>query len=173
MKYKLFLDDERYPVDDTSVVVRSYQEACQYVENYGTPSHVDFDHDLGGGPTGYDFAKWLIERALDGRGFPLTYSVHSQNPVGKQNIIGVMENYRNPKMSLTATVETDDMEITFEAEFERGDYGVPGSPVWDEIKDVEVVDVAIWGHDVDPKTLPKGLIKEMLEQAPQDPEDYR
>jgi len=76
-------------------------------------------------------------------------------------------------MSLTATVETDDMIITFEAETERGDYGFPGSPVWDEIKDVEVIGVELWGHDVDPKTLPKSLIKEMLEQAPQDPEDYR
>jgi len=75
-------------------------------------------------------------------------------------------------MKRTATVETDDMEITFEAEFERGDYGVSGSPVWDEIKDVEVIGVAIRGHDVDPKALPKSLIKEMLEQAPQDPEDY-
>jgi len=76
-------------------------------------------------------------------------------------------------MKRTAIVETDDMEITFEAEFERSDYGVPGSPVWDEIKDVEVVGVAIWGHDVDLKGLSKNLIKEMLEQAPQDPEDYR
>jgi len=76
-------------------------------------------------------------------------------------------------MSLTATVETQEIVITFEAEFERGDYGVPGSPVWDEITDVEVIGVEIWGHDVDPKALSKGLIKEMLEQAPQDPEDYR
>jgi len=75
-------------------------------------------------------------------------------------------------MKRTATVETDDMEITFEAEFERGDYGVPGSPVWDEIKDVEVIGVAIRGHDVDPKTLPKGLINDMMRHAPQDPEDY-
>jgi len=76
-------------------------------------------------------------------------------------------------MSLTATVETQEMVITFEAEVEQSDYGVPGSPVWDEITDVEVIAVELWGYDVDPKTLPKGLINEMLEQAPEDIDSYR
>jgi len=76
-------------------------------------------------------------------------------------------------MKRTATVETDDIEITFEAEVEQSDYGVPGSPVWDEITDVEVIAVELWGHDVDPKTLPKGLINDMMKHAPQDPEDYK
>jgi len=76
-------------------------------------------------------------------------------------------------MSLTATVETQEMVITFEAETERGDYGVPGSPVWDEITDVEVIGVAVWGKDVDPKIFSKNIINQMLELAPQDPEDYR
>lgn len=92
--YKLFLDDERDPVSDDFVIVRDYKAACEYVKEHGTPDFVQFDHDLGDGPTGHDFAFWLVERALDGFGFPNGYDVHSQNPVGKQNIISMMENYK-------------------------------------------------------------------------------
>lgn len=93
MTYTLFLDDDRNPTDDNSIVVRSYSEACRYVVSHGAPRHVDFDHDLGFGPTGYDFAKWLVARAIEGGGFPESYDVHSQNPVGRRNIIALMNSY--------------------------------------------------------------------------------
>ena len=93
MTYTLFLDDERFPVDDNSVIARSFEDACFYVESFGTPFHVDFDHDLGGVFTGMDFARWLVERDLKGEGFITTYAVHSQNPVGKANIEGFMNSY--------------------------------------------------------------------------------
>lgn len=64
-----------------------------------------------------------------------------------------------------ATYELEDMVITFEAYMERNDYGVPGSPVWYEPSDVEVVAVEILGVDVDPKVLPKALVNEMLSYA--------
>jgi hypothetical protein len=64
-----------------------------------------------------------------------------------------------------ATYELEDMVITFEANMERNDYGVSGSPVWYEPSDVEVVAVEILGVDVDPKVLPKALINEMLSYA--------
>lgn len=97
MTYIMFLDDERYPVDESCVVVRSYAEAVGTVMSMGVPKHVDFDHDLGDGPNGYDFAKFLVGVALDGGGFPESYSVHSQNPVGKGNIEGIMEGYISHK----------------------------------------------------------------------------
>ena len=93
MTYSLFLDDERHPVNDNCVVVRDYYQACGYVVKNGTPIHVDFDHDLGTGPTGYDFAKWLVDRSLDGHGFPQSFDVHSQNPIGRRNIIDLMNGY--------------------------------------------------------------------------------
>jgi hypothetical protein len=74
-------------------------------------------------------------------------------------------------MTITATTETEDMVITYEAETERSDYGVPGSPVWYEIVDVEVVGVEIMGVEVDPKTLPKELIGELREMAPVEDSD--
>jgi hypothetical protein len=74
-------------------------------------------------------------------------------------------------MTVTATTETEDMVISYEAKAERSDYGVPGSPVWDEIVDVEVVGVEIMGVEVDPKTLPKELIAELREMAPVEDSD--
>lgn len=71
-------------------------------------------------------------------------------------------------MTITATTETEDMVITYHAEAERSDYGVPGSPVWYEIVDVEVVGVEIMGVEVDPKVLPDDLISELREMAPED-----
>jgi len=75
-------------------------------------------------------------------------------------------------MTITATTETEDMVISYEAETERSDYGVPGSPVWYEIVDVEVVGVEIMGYEVDPKTLPKELIAELREMAPEDSDSW-
>jgi len=93
MTYTLFVDDERMPRDVSSVVVRTYNEACKYVTINGTPDHVDFDHDLGDGESGHDFAKWLVNRALDGHGFPSSFAVHSQNPIGRKNITETMNSY--------------------------------------------------------------------------------
>lgn len=93
MTYDLFIDDERNPVDASCVVVRCFDDACRYVVNNGTPRRVDFDHDLGDGPTGYDFAKWLVDRDIEGHGFPESYAVHSQNPVGRDNINGLINSY--------------------------------------------------------------------------------
>jgi hypothetical protein len=58
--HNLFLDDERFPIGDNWEIVRSYEEAVEFVLNNGLPRFVSFDHDLGTEKTGYDFAKWLL-----------------------------------------------------------------------------------------------------------------
>ena len=102
MTYALFLDDERYPPTSPPpsgfewVILRDFAQACRYVEENGMPVFVSFDHDLGDGPTGMAFAKWLVERDMDGVSLlPATFQffVHSQNPVGATNIRGLMEAY--------------------------------------------------------------------------------
>ncbi len=103
MSYVLFLDDVRdpnwvYPDSDVAdwVVCRSFDEAVAVCEDLGCPSEVSFDHDLGDGtPTGYDFAHWLISRDMDAVFFPKTFKwhVHSANPVGAENIRGLLECY--------------------------------------------------------------------------------
>jgi hypothetical protein len=98
--WKLFLDDERYPSSTDWVIARNYHDAVWYVQNYGIPSHISFDHDLGNTNTtfsGMDFAKWFCNYIMDNNipntGF--TYTVHSMNPVGAKNIDCYMQQFIN------------------------------------------------------------------------------
>jgi hypothetical protein len=63
-------------------------------------------------------------------------------------------------MTGTAKYTSDDIEITFQCDMERNDYGVPGSPVW--LSPVpgteEIVELSIAGVEVDPKSLPLTLL---------------
>ena len=118
MTWNLFLDDERNIADVTWapwqvqekyrneewVIARSYGDAIIEVLNRGFPSYVSFDHDLGHDKyTGYDLAKQLVENdIISGDKESRTaykffenfaFYVHSQNPIGKANIEGLLNNY--------------------------------------------------------------------------------
>lgn len=97
MQWNLFLDDERYPATNNWIVVRSYEDAVWYVESFGLPDRISFDHDLGEGPTGYDFVKWLCDYIMDHNlnVSNLQWDVHSQNPVGAENIRSYLSNFLN------------------------------------------------------------------------------
>lgn len=89
MTYKMFIDDERYPVTNDYVIVRSSQEAIEYVKKFGFPEYISFDHDLGGDDTSMRFIHWMIDAYLDGEiSIPddFDFYVHSQNPIGADNI---------------------------------------------------------------------------------------
>lgn len=93
---KLFIDDLRQPPDDSWTVTRSYRETIDYILVHGLPSTVSFDHDLGLEETGYDIAKWIVEKVLDKEvDMPddFAYNVHSANPVGKKNIESLLDNF--------------------------------------------------------------------------------
>lgn len=99
---KLYLDDIRNPKDDTFIIVRSFDEAVEFVKKYGIPEYISFDHDLGVDTegnilkSGHDFAKWLVESDLNNiYKFPtnFTFNVHSANPIGKSNIQSILNNY--------------------------------------------------------------------------------
>lgn len=120
MKY-LFLDDKRNPKDVTWTliggvgywgadwnIVRSYDEAVAWVTEHGFPDVISFDHDLGllhyandysVGKTGYDFAKWLVNYDMDTNSMPSNFSftVHSKNPIGADNIRNFLNNYMSNK----------------------------------------------------------------------------
>lgn len=101
MRYKLYLDDLRYPDGCPEWrIARNYHDAVWMVKNYGIPYHISFDHDLGPSDdrefTGFDFAKWFGYHVLDnGLVLPdnFTYNVHSANPVGAANITGFMVSF--------------------------------------------------------------------------------
>jgi len=62
-------------------------------------------------------------------------------------------------MTVTATYNGEELNVTFVAQTERSDYGVPNSPVWDEVNPdtIEIVTLDILGIVVDPRVLPKEL----------------
>ena len=117
MKYKLYLDDIRYPDTDPEWrIARSYHDAIWYCQAYGLPCHIAFDHDLAdvrydtskldfimdtvinGCPreyTGLDFAKWFCEWVMDNDIdlTEFTWEVHSANPVGAENIRNYMNSF--------------------------------------------------------------------------------
>lgn len=93
--FNLYIDDERYPRTDRNwTIARNAFQAKHLVTTNGVPDYISFDHDLGEGETGYDFAKWLLEYLNDN---DLTlpenfdYNVHSANPVGAKNIAALMD----------------------------------------------------------------------------------
>lgn len=103
----LYVDDIRNPVTDRDWhVVRTVDQAVNFILHYGLPSYISFDHDLGPDPepTGFDLAKWIVDASLDNRIVipdDFKFNVHSANPVGRRNIesllTGYLEYYRNEK----------------------------------------------------------------------------
>ena len=116
--YKLYLDDIRTPRTEGWNIVRCYEDFVSTIITKGMPDEISFDHDLGeehinyffenGGrenppdpqkanfkeKTGYDAAKWLVNFCFE-NGLPLpNYNVHSANPVGKQNILHLLDSYK-------------------------------------------------------------------------------
>ena len=119
MKYNIYLDDIRTPVDNGIVkwtVVRNYDQFILTVQEIGLAniSIISLDHDLGDSAmqewhnnvypnyelnynnitekTGYDCAKWLVEQWLDGEPV-VTVVTHSANAIGSANIMGYINNY--------------------------------------------------------------------------------
>lgn len=96
MKYTLFIDDERIPaqkeVGEIIVIARTSNVAIEVVKQFGIPSKICFDHDLGGDDTSIKFINWLIDHIIDnGHVEQINYDVHSQNPIGESNIRSKMD----------------------------------------------------------------------------------
>lgn len=102
--YKIFIDDVRTPNmvfsgEETEgwTVCKSSQEAINLVQANGyLPQSIAFDHDLGGEDTSIKFIVWMVNAHLDERikGKVPDFSVHSDNPCGKQNIVSKMNSWK-------------------------------------------------------------------------------
>ncbi len=91
---------EYNPKVDEIVWLKEYPEFVDYIREFGLPDEIFFDHDLGDDElgTGYDAAKWLVNYCMDrDLNLPL-WSVQSANPVGRQNINGILNNYKNHRV---------------------------------------------------------------------------
>lgn len=101
-------------------VVRNYNEFVEHIKNNGLPYFISFDHDLADThytpehlwndydkskewqnkqvhkeKTGYECAKWLVDYCIDNNLKCPQYYCHSMNPVGKDNIIGLLMSFEN------------------------------------------------------------------------------
>lgn len=100
--------------------VKCYDDFVYIITSYGVPERVSFDHDLADEhykeclsshddenpensafqygrmkeKTGFHCAKWLVAYCLlKETPFP-EYYVHSMNPIGRENIVNYIENFR-------------------------------------------------------------------------------
>ncbi|MBL1408709.1 cyclic-phosphate processing receiver domain-containing protein [Sphingobacterium faecale] len=82
-------------------VVRTYEDFVQRITMDDSYRRVSLDHDLGEDPngqelpSGYDAIKWLVEYILDENHPIPEVFCHSQNPVGKANIMGYWQSFQN------------------------------------------------------------------------------
>jgi hypothetical protein len=111
MSYRLFIDDERAPLDvkwgtvgerrlyreEEWFIARNWTEVLELIVSLGMPHTISFDHDLGDNqPTGYDIAKRIADLIMNAQ-YELDPEflvlVHSKNPVGAENIRQYMKNF--------------------------------------------------------------------------------
>lgn len=103
-------------------LVRNFDEFKKYIEENGVPYFISFDHDLADShytpqhlldncqkskewqdaqiykeKTGYECAKWLVNYCMDNNLELPLYFCHSQNPVGKDNILGLLKSFLNSR----------------------------------------------------------------------------
>ena len=104
-KIIFWIDDERNPewffseevFDEYLVIwIKNYQMFQFYLNHLGVPYAIQFDHDLGDNEkTGYDCAKLLVQYCMDNcESLPERYACHSANPVGRENILSVLNSYK-------------------------------------------------------------------------------
>lgn len=93
---RVWLDDIREMPEGFDLHARTFEEAIDLLKT-GDITHLSFDHDLGMAgetvaKTGYDVAVWIESKAFAGKLSPLTWEIHSANPVGRRNIEVAMNN---------------------------------------------------------------------------------
>jgi len=111
-------------IDKKWIVVRNYEQFVNivthnFLEYEVLPEILSMDHDLSDKhyrpsmydpniehyskyytdgtfkeKTGYDCAKWLVDFCMDNKLEIPKYFVHSMNPVGKDNIIALLEKFK-------------------------------------------------------------------------------
>jgi hypothetical protein len=111
LRWSLWLDDERFPPENTDPdypshfprvspewrIARNFHDAKWLIETYGIPVFMSLDHDLGARAlfTGMDFIKWFCDHLNTGKELPEGFRlyVHSQNPVGRENMMRYFQNF--------------------------------------------------------------------------------
>lgn len=93
---KLWIDDCRNPPNDSWIIARTSKQAMDSIKHFGIPNVISFDHDLGGDDTAMNVVHFIVNEWLNNTiNIPknFEYFVHSANPVGADNIRGLMNNF--------------------------------------------------------------------------------
>ena len=93
---------ESYSPIGTNVDViwlKSYDEFEYYIDEYGLPDAICFDHDLGDESSdeknGYDCAALLVDYCMDYELDIPKFAIQSSNPSGAENIRSFLHSYHN------------------------------------------------------------------------------
>ncbi|WP_294185867.1 cyclic-phosphate processing receiver domain-containing protein [uncultured Sphingobacterium sp.] len=83
-------------------IIRTYPDFVAYISKNGIQSIISFDHDLGlnvdstEAESGYDAVKYIVNLIIEQEHRVLPQVLcHSQNPVGKTNILSYWNNFMN------------------------------------------------------------------------------
>lgn len=101
---------------DNVVWVKNSQQFVDYIKKWGIPELIAFDHDLGEDlaidlhlsglskkqarlakkevQSGFDCASWLVDYCMNYNKELPEWVVQSSNPVGKDNINGLLNNFK-------------------------------------------------------------------------------
>ena len=94
-----------------TIWVKSYSEFVDWININGLPYMIAFDHDLADvkaiegsdlvlatdfekEKSGFECAKWLVQYCINNKADLPQWTVQSANPVGRDNINGLLNNYR-------------------------------------------------------------------------------
>jgi len=97
-----------------TIWVKNYNEFVEWIEQNGLPTAICFDHDLepdiiNGDPmkpwectieyakTGFDCTKWLVDYCMDNNRSLPKYNIQSANPIGADNINGLLTNFNKQR----------------------------------------------------------------------------
>jgi hypothetical protein len=93
--YRFWLRPEERHCPDGFDVAISSEDAIYLTQIWGMPEFISFDHDLGRNDTAIVYIRWLIENLYDSD-IP-GYEVHSENPVGRMNIVSLMDSWKKSR----------------------------------------------------------------------------
>ena len=97
--HKVFLDDERFPPDESWTLVKNSRAALILLDGLKQQNirvdHMSFDHDLsttdGIDDTSIRVMEWFCEP--ENRAFwPKRVYIHTGNPVGEANLVAIIRN---------------------------------------------------------------------------------
>ena len=114
-----YAPEYQYDTENHKVVwVKNYKEFTEWITENGLPTEIGFDHDLSDFQsmkygftdmmedidsstheyTGMDCARWLTNYCMDNDVDLPKWFVQSSNPSGRDNINGILNNFRKYQM---------------------------------------------------------------------------